>query len=406
MEKLIETFCSVIKVPSPSEQEENVAAKIIEILNKEGISAQKDSFGNVLAKVRATNPDKSPILISTHMDVVGDDSEVNVVFSEDGKFVETDKKRTLGADDKAGVAAAIVLAAEISNDKNLDHGGLELVFTRDEEHGMTGIKNVDFKGLSSEYVLVLDCDKLGEIDISGASYTRLDLVVKTTTGGHSGLDIADKKRLNAVKLIAELMAKIPQGVYKKNKLGVVTSINAGAVVGGGVQSSIKKLISSPVDSEDYADYVCKNCMSNIINTKAQAHYSIRSSDSGAEKKLIAEIEKIIEKFNKKYKNLAQAEIEVSEHLKAFEYSGDKRLIEVAQKAAEEQSIPLSVSSFHAGAETHIYAHEKNSSNKVFKPVLLGIADIYNMHSVDEKIDLESFKKGYKFLRSVFKFYNQ
>ena len=44
----------------------------------------------------------------------------------------------------------------------------------------------------------------------------------------------------------------------------------------------------------------------------------------------------------------------------------------------------------------------NAQNLAFKPVLAGIADVFNMHSVDEKIDIESYKKGYEFLKAFVK----
>ena len=71
-------------------------------------------------------------------------------------------------------------------------------------------------------------------------------------------------------------------------------------------------------------------------------------------------------------------------------------------AAETANVPLTVSSFHAAAETHLYATETNKSGVVFKPVLLGIANIYNMHSADEKIERESLVKGYALLKEIFK----
>lgn len=406
MNNLLEIFKELAQIPSPSLSEEKVADTIIRLLKKGGINAKKDSYGNVLAKVEATDKSKKSLLLSAHMDVVGDDSKVNILLSEDKKCLETDRKRTLGADDKAGVAAAVLLALELKK-ANISHGGLELVFTRDEEHSMSGIHHVQFSELESEYVLVLDSDRLARLEISGASYTKLDLIVTTERGGHSGLDIADKDKLNAVKLIASLVDKIPQGVYKQDKFGVITSINIGAIIGGGVASAIKNFCKEQDSSSNACiDYICRNSMSNIINTRAQAHYSIRSSSLKYEKELIEKIKDIAQEFNIKYKNLAFCEIEVSEHLKAFEKSDDEYLIETAKIASEKSEIPLTVGSFHAGAETHIYAHQKNKKGKFFKPVLLGIADIYYMHSVREKIDIESFEKGYLFLKTFFKVFNK
>ena len=402
-DRLIDIFCTLAQIPSPSGQEQKVAKKIIELLSESGIEAYEDNFGNVRAKIPATDSTKQPLLLSAHMDVIGDNSPVNIKY--DGKYIETDKKRTLGADDKAGVAAAINLAIEVKNNQNLKHGGLELVFTKDEEQGLSGINHVDFSDIESEYVLVLDADKLGQILVAGASYTNAILEVKAFKGGHSGIDIADTDRVNAVKLIGELINQIPQGVYKSNELGVVTSINIGSVIGGGVEPCIKQISDENIKSESFIDYVAEKSMTNLINTYAKAKYSIRSSESENEKELIEKIQKITENFNEKYEGLAKAEFVATPHLPAFERSNDSTLEKIGAKACEMCNVEPSITSFHAGAETHIYAHKQNKFNKTFKPYLIGCADVYNMHSSDEKMDVESYVKGYEFLKKFFEVYN-
>lgn len=402
---LIDLFCTLAEIPSPSGEEDRVSDKIIEILSGSGIDVREDDFKNVVAKIPATNHEKRPILLSAHMDVVGDASAVNLRVSADGRFIETDKNRTLGADDKAGVAAAMLLALRLIKNPEIQHGGLELVFTKDEEQNMTGIHNVKFDEIDSEYVLVLDSDKLGQIQISGASYTNGTLAVKTFKGGHSGIDIGDDSRLNAVKLICELINEIPQGEYKKDEYGSVTSLNIGCVIGGGVESAIQKIAQKGIEAESYIEYVAESCMTNIINTNAMAKYSIRSSEEENEQKLIGEIKDIVKKFNAKYAGLAEAEFSAVSKMKAFEKSGDATIQKVATEACERLGIKPEVSSFHAGAETHIYAHEKNKQGQTFKPYLIGLADIHNMHSSNEMIDIESFIKGYELLKETFIIYN-
>ncbi len=401
--KLIDLFCTLVQIPSPSLKENVVVQEIVKIFKENDVPVCLDSYGNVMVKIPATDPDKKPILLSAHMDVVGDDSPVNI--SLDSDFIETDKMRTLGADNKAGVAAAMLLALEISHDKTIKHGGLELVFTRDEEHSMSGINNVDMAALESEYILVLDADKLGQVLVSGASYTKLMLNVETFLGGHSGIDIADENRLNAVKLIAELINKIPQGVYKADELGVVTSINIGAVVGGGIESSISRINESEETMASCSDFILENAMTNIINKKAGAIYSIRSSDKEQENNLISEIKKFVDDFNKKYEKLAQASIKTEVHLLPFEKSDDTKIVEIAKRAGEKCGVKIDVSSFHAGAETHIYSNNVNKYGEKFKPCLVGIADIFNMHSPDEKIEYKTYLKGYEFLKEFFSLYN-
>lgn len=76
------------------------------------------------------------------------------------------------------------------------------------------------------------------------------------------------------------------------------------------------------------------------------------------------------------------------------------------QACKNTGVKGEVSSFHAGAETHIYAHEKNKHSQTFKPYLIGLADIYNMHSSNEMVDIESFIKGYEFLKESFLIFNK
>ena len=108
--KLINLFCTLAEIPSPSGEEDKVAEKIVEILTNSKIEAGLDDFGNVRAKIYATDTSKKPLALSAHMDVVGNNSEVNIQKSPDNKFYMTDGTRTLGADDKAGVAVALNLA--------------------------------------------------------------------------------------------------------------------------------------------------------------------------------------------------------------------------------------------------------------------------------------------------------
>lgn len=401
MTALIDLFCSLAKIPSPSLEEENVAREIISFFEKNGISTRRDAYGNVYAKVPASDKSKKPLMLSAHMDVVGDRTPVNLIFSDGGKIIETDKKRTLGADDKAGVAAAMWLAKMVNEDKNLAHGGLEIVFTRDEEQNMSGAHAVEFQTLESEYILVLDGDRLGDFQIAGAGFTKMLISVNAFKGGHSGIDIGDTERVNAVKLLVDLMAVLPQGVYKQDETGVITSINAGAIAGGGLKNT-----TTDKQGTDFCRYLVDSAMSNIINTDAFALYSIRSSDRQAEASLTKEIEEKIAAFNREYAGKASFSAKFEEHAPPFEKSADETMIKTAEKAAEKLGIKLNVSSFHAGAETHIYAHRQNASGKTFKPYLVGAANIYDMHSSNERMESDSLNKGFELIETIFKTFNK
>ena len=401
--EVLDIFCNLVSIPSPSLKEEKVSAWILDFCNKNGIYAKLDNYGNVYINIPATDNSKKPIMLSSHMDVVGDDSPIEIYLDEEG-FIHA-KGRTLGADDKVGVACALMLAKSLVN-LNISHGGLEITFTRDEETGMSGIEHVEFDKILSQYVLVCDADKLGQLQISGASYTNAKLTVKGLKGGHSGIDIGDETRLNAAKLIAELLADFPQGVFYKDETGVITSCNLGAIVAGGIQNSVASLVEKGIKTNDYITEIMKKTSTNIINVLGMASYSIRSASGAKEEELKDLMRSIVDKFNQKYQGLAEAIIEFEIHLLPFEKADDDRIEKAHTEACRRVGIQNDISSFHAGAETHIYCHNKNSKGETFKPMLLGLADVYNMHSASEKVDYKTLLKGYEVIKNTFIVFNE
>ena len=409
---VLDIFCELAQIPSPSLKEEKVIEWIKMFCEKNNINCKQDNYGNIYITVPATDETKEPIMISAHMDVVGDDSSIELVF--DGQFIKANG-RTLGADDKVGVACGLMLAKELASGLTphpspllkergcviYPHGGLEVTFTRDEETGMSGAENLEFDKMSSKYVLVCDADKLGQLQVSGASYTNAKIIVKSSKGGHSGIDIGDETRLNSAKLLAELLAEFPQGAYYKDETGVITSCNLGALVAGGIQNSVASIVEKGIKTNNYIEEIMKKTSTNIINVLGMASYSIRSASVAKEEELKALMQSIVDKFNKKYEGLAQAEIEFEVHLLPFERVEDDRVEKAFAQGAKKANVDFEISSFHAGAETHIYCQKQNSKGETFAPFLLGLADIYNMHSAEEKVDYHTILKGYDILKNTF-----
>ena len=377
--ELIDLFCNLAEVPSPSMHEEKVAQWIKNYCDKNKINCKLDNFGNVVINIPATNTNKVPLMLSAHMDVIGDDSPVKTYLDEDGNIHA--EGRTLGGDDKAGVANALLFAKELVT-SDLQHGGLEVMFTRDEENGLSGIRNANLKSFKSKYVLVLDSDTLGQCEVAGASYTLAKIKVHSFKGGHSGIDIGDKKRANAAKLIADLISALPQGVFYEEDGQVITSCNIGGIYAGNID------------------------VTNIINTDAQANYSIRSSSRKKEEELKSKMTLTVDEFNIKNKELAKATIEFEEHLPPFEKVDDDYIPTIFEKVANKVGVKPDITSFHAGAETHIYANKTNANNEKFVPYLLGLATVCNMHSKNEYLEYKTILKGHELLTELFKEFNQ
>ncbi|MBQ2983185.1 MAG: M20/M25/M40 family metallo-hydrolase [Candidatus Gastranaerophilales bacterium] len=402
---ILEIFEELASIPSPSLGEINVSNKILEYTYNNGINAFYDNYQNLIINLPANDPNKKPILLSAHMDVVGNSAPVNIRYSEDRKYIQTDGTRTLGADDKAGIAVALKLAIYLAKNPEIKHGGLEIVLTRDEETNMSGINHVEFDKIESENVLVLDSDSLGNFEIAGAGYTKLDIEVTTKLGGHSGNDIQDKKRYNAAKLIADLVSKLPNGAYKVEKGFTITSCNLGSIVAGATDIGLERILEQENPNKPYSKTLVDLCADNIINTKAYAHYSLRSSNQKYEFDLIDKFQKQIDKFNKKYGEYANAKLSIKVHMPMFEKSPNQEMAQIAKQVGKKIDLPIKVQSFHAGAETHIYANKTNKYGKKFKPVLVGVANIDSMHSPNEKMEIDSLYTGYEFIKKLFLEYN-
>jgi len=376
--ELVDLFCTMAEIPSPSLKEEKVIDWICNYCKENNLPCEKDDYNNIYITVPATDTTKDPILLSSHLDVIGDDSPI--VAHLEGDLIKANN-RTLGADDKAGAANALYFAKELIKRTDLKHGGLEIHLTRDEENGMTGIKNTDFSKINSKYVLVLDSDALGQCLVAGASYVKVDLKVNAPKGGHSGNDIGDRTRENAAKLIADLISDLPQGVFYSENNQVITSCNIGGISAGDLN------------------------ITNVINTDAHATYSIRSSNKQKENELIQTMRATVNAFNEEYKGIATATIEFVEKMPMFEKNQDEYLPILFETVARKVGIEPEISTFHAGAETHIYANETNAKGEKFSPYLIGLATVCNMHSAREYVDYKTMIKGQELLKALFEAYN-
>ena len=115
-----------------------------------GLTTRESSVGNVVVAVPATaGHEEAPLtVLQAHLDMVCEQNAdtsvdfekepIDALIAEDvnGNKIVRAKDTTLGADNGIGVAMALAAATEPS----VIHGPLELLFTVDEEDGMTGAK--------------------------------------------------------------------------------------------------------------------------------------------------------------------------------------------------------------------------------------------------------------------------
>jgi len=229
-------FAEISAIPRPSKHEERMTKYLLDTAKKLGLSATSDKFGNVLVK-KPASPGRENIrmiCLQGHMDMVPEKNKDKVHdFTKDP--IELVRKgnvlmangTTLGADNGIAVATnpAIMSAGLLyevvdlsEEDKSLEHGPLEFLFTVDEETGLTGASNLSAGFLESKTLMNLDSEEEGSIyvgcsggrdtnatwkaDFEKAPAQTIAAVIRVAglKGGHSGLEI-DKGRGNAIKIL-------------------------------------------------------------------------------------------------------------------------------------------------------------------------------------------------------------
>jgi dipeptidase D len=220
-------FADLTTVPRPSKREEKVRAWVQAWAREHGFERREDPAGNIVVVVPAKpGREGAPVVVvQAHLDMVCEknrdvehdfDNDPIVTRIEDGWVVAVGT--TLGADNGIGVAAAMAVAT----DPAVVHGPLELLFTVDEETGMTGAANLDPSIVHGRILLNLDTEEDGELCVgcAGGADSRLRLPLARTgvpaaapvrsltlrglRGGHSGMNIHEN-RGNAIRLLARIL---------------------------------------------------------------------------------------------------------------------------------------------------------------------------------------------------------
>jgi len=229
-------FDELRKIPRCSKREERAAEYVLAVGRRMGLDCGMDGAGNVLLRKGATagREGSRAVLLQAHLDMVCEkDRGSDHDFSRDPILVRVDDGfvsavgTTLGADNGIGVAAALAVLA----DPGAVHGPLELLFTVDEEEGMSGARAVQGGQIAARMMINLDTDDPHAVyvgcaggetsnlripmrwdrpDPAGAS--AFEVVVGGLSGGHSGVDI-HLQRGNAIKLLGLLLWAAGERVF-------------------------------------------------------------------------------------------------------------------------------------------------------------------------------------------------
>lgn len=231
---VLKWFGEIAKIPRCSKNEDAICEWLINWAKENNFEVKTDRVNNVLIKVPGSaGYENSPyVVIQGHVDMVcektpdspHDFTKDPIKFVYDGEWLTADKT-TLGADN--GIAIAMAMAAAV--DKELPHPPLELLFTVDEETGLTGASALEPGFLEGKILINVDSEDEGYFTVgcAGGINTNLAVPVKAVDvpgghtllkvnaggmkGGHSGIDI-DKEKANAIKVLTQALIIVAQKV--------------------------------------------------------------------------------------------------------------------------------------------------------------------------------------------------
>ncbi|CAI8056807.1 Uncharacterized protein YqjE [Geodia barretti] len=223
-ERLVNSFCELVRIDSPSDEEEEVAQHLTGRLETLGFTVERDAHGNLIASEEGADP----LMLSAHMDTVEPGRGIKPEVR--GDRVVSDGTTILGGDCKAGVAAILEGLESIAQDGGLRRP-VQVVMTRGEEIGLVGAANLDYSMIRCRDAVVFDGN--GPVNtITGASptYMRFDVDI-TGRGAHAGVE--PEKGLSAIRIATEIINNLPQG-----RLDEETTFNVGLITGGTVRNAV------------------------------------------------------------------------------------------------------------------------------------------------------------------------
>lgn len=355
--RLILTFIDLVKIPSPSWEEEGVISYIEKCAAECGYKSFRVKCGkshNLLVRVPGS-PKKKPVLCAAHTDTVTPCINVRPVITSDK--ISSDGTTILGGDDKAAVAVFIEAMRILSSSAN-DNPPIEFLFTCAEEIGLCGMKGMDFSLLKSKRAFVFDCSgTIGTAIVRAPSQIVIHAEV-IGRAAHAGIE--PEKGISAIVAMSDIITKLPHGRIDKE-----TTANVGIVRGG--------------------------LATNIVAERASFDMEMRSLNPAKlrtlEKKTISQIKDRAKKLNVKVK--------IDSHLEyqAFSLAKDESILEIVERSAKMIGKKALFTSSGGGSDTNVL------NAKGLRAVNLSIG-MTNVHSTREYILKKDIIDGCELLLSI------
>ena len=222
-----------------TEKQKILGALLARELQEMGIrDAHLDELGYVYATIPANTDQQVPVIcFCSHMDTSPDCTGANVkpqivrdyrggdiVLPADptqiiraadhpalgdqigNDIITTDGTTLLGADNKAGLAEIMDAAQFLTDNPQIKHGTIKILFTPDEEIGR-GVDKADLKKLGADFAYTIDGETAGNIEDETFSADGATITIEGVST-HPGF--AKGKMEHAIKIAAAIVDRLPK----------------------------------------------------------------------------------------------------------------------------------------------------------------------------------------------------
>ncbi len=320
--RLVENFLDMVKIPSPSFKEREVADYLKNVLTELGMEVIEDNAGeiiggnagNIIGIMKA--PGKKKLLFSSHMDTVLPCAKITPIV-EDG-IIKSDGTSVLGGDDKGGIAAIIEML-RIVKENNLDHPEIIVVFSVAEEVGLLGAKNFDLDKYKPDFGFIIDTGgQPGNLTITAPAAVKGKI---TITGKPAHAGIAPENGINALTVAAHAITQLKLG-----RVDEETTSNIGVVSGGQAV--------------------------NIVMPEVKMMYEARSLRDEKLDALVEETMGIFEETCKKFG--ATFKSEVKKGYNSFSLDDSDEVVKMFGDACAKAGIQFTTLASGGGSDTNVY----------------------------------------------------
>lgn len=275
-QEAIDRVLRLMAVPGKSCEERLIAEAVIEELRQGGVTQAEILFddahertpspgqvGNLIARLPGTTPGPT-ILLSAHLDTVP--ICVGCQPTIVGDHVQSaDPKTGLGADNRAGVAALVTAAIELTRDHR-PHGPVVLCWFVQEEIGLQGSRSLDPSILGDVDIAVnFDGGTVEKLTIGATGGERMTIEI---FGHASHAGIAPEAGVNAITIAAVAIEKLRHGGWLgrvEHEFGKGTS-NIGIISGGDATNVVTPYVKLRAEARSHDS----NMRTKIVEAFRQA----------------------------------------------------------------------------------------------------------------------------------------